>query len=494
MKSQIFKNLLFLRSFIYIFQQEQYSVKQFLVLIIRNPFPWDVEKVHKLDWTFKAKLLFILTLILFCVQNVILAILGVPFWAYFISFLFFFSFSWIYLIISFYLSLPREWFNRWFLKELTRKEILKRRKNGMKVIGITGSYGKTSTKFFLSKILERKYKTYPTPKSHNTLFGIAQAKFSFSFVSSVLEHLERDIEVFIVEMGAYCIGEISELVYAYPPDISILTGITTMHYEKFGSLENTIKAKREIIDGLADGSTCFINTNNPHTLAVYREEKETDRLKVVGYGFNEISEVSGKVENMDRDGTDFSVTCDDKTYKFHTKLIGTGNVENILGAIAVAFELGVDEESIAESVAELTPIESRMEILDPGTGILTINNGFSSNPESFKQSIKTLSYFTNYFKILVTPGIYELGEITYKVHETLGAEITKDIDLVVLLGRTEDTQQILGLKSGLKSIDYPSDKIVFINDITKCYEIVAQRNLMPAVVLLENDLPDIYNI
>ncbi|MBN2100554.1 UDP-N-acetylmuramoyl-tripeptide--D-alanyl-D-alanine ligase [Candidatus Dojkabacteria bacterium] len=490
---EILKNLFFLRSFLYLFQSEEYVVGRFLRLIIRNPVPWNVEKIRRLDWTFRAKLLFVVSVLVFVFLGLICGLLKL--WAVLAIFTGFFLVApWVYIIIAYYIVSPREKINRNIVIRMSRKRVQSLKKMGMKVIGLTGSFGKTSTKHFISVLLEKKFKVYATPKSYNTLFGIAQAKFKLGFVSDVMEYLNEEIEVFLVEMGAYCIGEIEELCRAFPPDFAVLTGITTMHYEKFGSLENTIKAKSEILEGLSDGSKAFLNVSNRHVKEIFDREKDLGRLEVIGYGLNSAGRYDGRIMEMTKDGTRFQIKLGSETVEAQTKLIGTGNITNILGAIAVAKEFGVSANDIVSAVADLEPIESRMQVIDQGTGIVTINNGYSSNPESFKQTLETLKLFEASYKVLVTPGIFELGDIEYKVHEKLGSLVTDDINLVILLGKEEDNDRIRGLRSGLKKAGYPDENIVLIKDIASCYDEILARNLIPSVVVLENDLPDIYNI
>lgn len=492
---QFLKNIFLLRSFLYLLQLEEYMPWSFFKLALKNPFPKNVEKVKTLVWTTKAKIIFGLSILLFLFQQfLIYSLFGLGIF-FIIGIAVFIFFSWIYLIISTLMMVPLEVSNRIRLKIMTRKKVNRMKKQGMKLIGITGSYGKTSTKKFLNQILQKNFKVFATPKSHNTLFGIAQTKMISNVLISALDHLPQDLDYFIVEMAAYWTGEIRELTRAYPPDIGILTGITTMHFEKFGSLENTIKAKSELVSGLPDGGKLFINYDNIHTRVICNKEKSKSRLNVFSVGLDEKSDYQLIIKSMSKDGTEFSLRYDnDKHINFTTGIIGTGNISNIGLALAVAIEVGVSEDTLINSVSQLQPAESRMEILDPGTGIITINNGYSSNPESFKQSLKTLDFFDLHHKVLVTPGIFELGDITREVHEKLGSMISDNVELVMLLGKNKDNDRLKGLLSGLKSTGYPEERIIFIDDIKKCYNVVLERGLLPAVVVLENDLPDRYNI
>ena len=159
----------------------------------------------------------------------------------------------MFIILGLYTIIPLEKYNKNKVVTISRNKILKLKSNKLKVIGITGSYGKTSTKVFTDQLLAQSYTSYATPKSYNTLWGIALPVHKsgiLNTVQSTLNYLSEDIEYFLVEMGAYFYGEISTLCNAFPPDIVILTGISAVHLERFKTIENIIKAKSEILYGI----------------------------------------------------------------------------------------------------------------------------------------------------------------------------------------------------------------------------------------------------
>lgn len=511
---------------LYVFQQEGYNVGRFLGTVARNPFMLGVQKVKSLDWTDKAKWITVSAVCLFLLElSAVLIILsrgdflGTPAGLLILVFslMWFLFFPWIYLILGLYTKIPVEIFNRYRLKELTRAKVQTLKAKGLKVIGITGSYGKTSTKAFMSQILSESYKVYATPKSYNTLFGIAQPDFKFNLVSSVLGYLDDTLEYFLVEMGAYTTGEIAELCYAYPHDMAILTGITSMHLERFKSLKNIIRAKCEIISHLPNDSTVFINGDNKWTKAVAKILSEgkgdvhgltgealdivSKNLSPVTYGYDSECDFRCEVTHMDQYGTSFEVYNQGHKYEFETKIVGAGNILNITGAISVALSSKIAYEKVKKSVSELQSVDARMQILDNGTGTITINNGYSSNFESFKQTLETLKLFSASYKVLVTPGIFELGNATERIHQKLGLMVPMEIDCLILVKNQKSPEQINGLLAGLEEKSkyrqnqiFPSDRVVLVDRIEECYQVVNQRNLIPSIVALENDVPDVYNI
>ncbi|HOU75972.1 MAG TPA: UDP-N-acetylmuramoyl-tripeptide--D-alanyl-D-alanine ligase [Candidatus Dojkabacteria bacterium] len=488
--------LTFFYNFLYIFQSEGYVIKRLLNNVIKNPFPIKVEKVKTLQWTHKAKWICISSLIIFLLPLILLILLKAPLLIILIYISIFIFLPWIFLILGIFTIFPLEKYNKSKVIKISQDKINKLKANKLKVIGITGSYGKTSTKSFTNQLLAYKYKSYATPKSYNTLWGIAQPvqkKAIFNTVQDTLQYLENDTEYFLVEMGAYFYGEITTLCTAFPPDIAILTGISSVHLERFKSIENIIKAKSELLHGLKANGTAIINADNRYARKIILNPPRKD-IKIISYGTWKDSTYRLEISQMTKDGTDFIIHHDNSMNKMHTPIIGVGNIVNLTGAIATAHSQAVTWEDISKAVITLSPAESRMEITDNGTGLLLINNGYSSNVPSFKQSLETLSLFDSTYKILVTPGIFELGEKTYEIHKKLGKKITDNINLVILVKNKKTNDQIRGLKDGMAEGNYPENQIVEVDRIEQFYEQVSQRGLLPSVVLFENDVPDVYNV
>ncbi|MEO1290909.1 MAG: Mur ligase family protein, partial [Chloroflexota bacterium] len=156
-----------------------------------------------------------------------------------------------------------------------------------KIIGITGSYGKTTTKNFLHDILNGRYKTYATPKSYNTMMGVTLA------INTDLAN-DYSIEYFISEMGAYVEGEIERICQLTPPDISIVTEVGPQHLERFGSLENIAIAKYEIIANLKPQGLGVFNWDNPYVREMYEKGYPDNRIAIS----RQITVDAAKVNNV----------------------------------------------------------------------------------------------------------------------------------------------------------------------------------------------------
>lgn len=340
------------------------------------------------------------------------------------------------------------------------------------VIGITGSYGKTSTKFYLEKLLSAKYNVLMTPGSFNTTMGV---------VKIVRGSLNATHEIFLCEMGAKGVGEIKEICDIVHPKHSIITSIGEQHLETFGSVENIIKTKFEIADAVTDG-TVFLNYDNE-----FIRDHGTDKNHVT-YGIDggEWDYTADGISVTEK-GTTFTVHHGTEEKQFTTKLLGEHNVQNILGAIAVSHELGISFDELVYPVKRLEAVPHRMEILDKGNGVTIIDDAFNSNPAGARAALKTLSMFEDALRIVATPGMIELGEREYQLNKELGEFAAGCCDVAILVGE----RQAPPIKEGLLAKGFPENHIIVARDLNEAmksaYSIQAGRK---RVILLENDLPD----
>ncbi len=342
------------------------------------------------------------------------------------------------------------------------------------VIGITGSYGKTSTKFYLNKLLSAKYNVLMTPESYNTTMGV---------VKTVRGSLNASHEIFICEMGAKGVGEIKEICDIVHPKHSMITSIGEQHLETFKSVENIIKTKFEIVDCITDG-TVVLNYDNE-----FIRSHGTDKNKItygIGDGNYNYKATDIKVSPK---GTSFTVIHKGESYEFSTKLLGSHNVQNIVGAIAMAHFMGVPMRDLVFPVKRLECVPHRMEILDKGNGVTVIDDAFNSNPAGARAALGTLAMMEDCERILVTPGMVELGEREYDLNRELGEFAADCCDAAILVGE----RQAPPIKEGLLKKGYPEDKIYVVKSLNEGIKIAYGLNQgRKRVILLENDLPDNY--
>ncbi len=344
-------------------------------------------------------------------------------------------------------------------KSFVKKAKAKLAASDIKVIGVTGSYAKTSTKKILSDILGKKYRVLATPRSHNTPLGIA---------SSINGNDLSNFDVFIAEMGARHVGDIAELCETCPPDIAVITGICPQHLESFGSEENIVKAKAEILKScknavIADG--CY---------ALF-EAYPCPKLRV--------GCVKDVVSNCN--GSDFTLVFDGEEVKTHTKLLGAHAVENIALAAEVAHSLGMTADEIAQAVKDIDYIEHRLQLISSG-GVNILDDGYNSNIKGAAAALEVLKSFGGR-KIAVTPGLVELGVLEENENYELGKRLV-GLDFVILVGET----LILPVKRGYLENGGDAEKIKVVLGLTAAQQELKSILQQGDTVLFLNDLPDIY--
>lgn len=360
-----------------------------------------------------------------------------------------------------------------------------------KVIGITGSYGKTSTKYILHQILSQKFNTLMTPDSYNTPMGICKV---------IRGDLAPEHEMFIVEMGAYKRGDIRELCNLASPEIGILTAVGPQHLERFKSIENIAKGKYELIESLPSEGLAVFNCDN-EICAELADKREQTGNSVRRYA-TEASPVASVADTADLIATKVRYTDNGLAFTVHantekfdmtdteiqTRLLGKHNVSNILAAMTVAMECGMELEEIQEAIAKVEPVPHRLQLTTGAAGVTIIDDSFNANPVGAKAALEALNEIGNGKKVLVTPGMIELGEKEYEENRRLGADAAAVCDLVILVGPMQ-TKPIL---DGLKAAEYPSQQIIVALNLEEVKQHLATQVQAGDVVLFENDLPDNY--
>ena len=297
---------------------------------------------------------------------------------------------------------------------------------GLTVIGLTGSFGKTSTKNVLARILSAKHNTLMTPESYNTTMGV---------VRTIREQLKSTHEMFVVEMGAKQKGDIKEICDLVSPSHVVLTAIGEQHLETFKNLETIVKTKYEIIEAVPDDGVVLLNFDDENI----RRLPRSDNKKYVYFGMenDEVDYYAYDIK-FDANGTHFIVrNRDGEERKITTKLLGRHNVSNILAGIAVAAELGMDLKTIDIAVRDLHPIEHRLSIIKHPNNVTVLDDAFNSNPVGSRMALEVLGEFAGHKKILVSPGMVELGDRHYDVNKKFGELAASVCDYVILVGQQQ---------------------------------------------------------
>lgn len=449
-----------LRNLLYIFQLEEYQPDRFLAWVKKHKPSKNLEKKKKLDWTLKATTLFPLA----SVFN--LLTLGKK--------------PALVLVLASRCLSPFEAMAKTILVFLAKAKL--RQRKTLTVIGVTGSFGKTSTKEILAQILETRFKVLKTPQSYNTPLGVAKI---------ILKSLSLKHEVFIVEMGAYKTGEIKTLCRLVKPTIGILTGVTKQHLERFKTLENIIAAKSELIQSLPKEGIAVINFDNEPA----RKAAQKTTAPVIFYSVSQKPKkekfVAANQIKLAQDKTQFTLATNlDKkanSLNLKTSLLGKHSVGNILAAITVALELKTEAEDVKKAVQNLAPISHRLEIIKQGETVV-IDDGYNANPEGVKAAMEVLQLFKDKPKIVVTPGLIELAGQQFKENLKMGQLIAQTADFVIVVGRTNKKALISGA-SKHKKVD---DNLFWVPNLDEATKKIQELALSPSVILFENDLPDQY--
>lgn len=371
------------------------------------------------------------------------------------------------LLSAFIMSFIEKAISNSYIKEA--KDILNAMPN-LKVIGVTGSFGKTSAKFILKRILSEKYNVTATPESFNTPMGI---------VRTVREHLTPQTEIFIAEMGAKNIGDIKELCELAKPSMGIITAVGPQHLESFKTVENVAKTKFELADFTQN---VYVNFESEAA------KQKASEYVTHSYGLDQSYETYAKNISVSYKGTEFDLVHFNTEIHLTTKLLGNHNVLNIIGACAIALELGVSPSSIKYAVSTLAPTEHRLEKKAFLNGSILLDDSYNSNPEGSKMAVEVLGQFENKTKIIVTPGMVELGEKEYEYNYQLGEYASKVGDYLIFVGETRS----IPLKKAAIENGFKEENIFVVKRFKDSLEILQRLCNSDTVVLFENDLPDNY--
>lgn len=345
----------------------------------------------------------------------------------------------------------------------------------LQVVGITGSYGKTSTKHYLNRILSEHFEVLMTPGSYNTTLGV---------IRTVREMMKPYCEVFICEMGAKQQGDIKEICDLVHPQIGVVTAVGPQHLESFKSLENVQRTKFELIDSLPSVGLAVVNNDFPMVAS-----RTVDNVECVRYGVND--------ENVDyrateiaygASGTDFVIEGEGEKRRFHTRLLGECNVSNLVAAIVVAMRMGVPEEKIYRAVERIEPVEHRLSMKRTSAGVTILDDAFNSNPSGSSMALDVLAAMTSGKRIIVTPGMIELGDKQYGLNHEFGAKIAVSADVAIIVGEY-NRDAIVG---GMESVENAALRIMEAPTFTVAQQMLAGIVASGDTVLYENDLPDTF--
>jgi len=318
------------------------------------------------------------------------------------------------------------------------------------VVAVTGSYGKTSMKNFIAQVLGKQFEVYMTPRSVNTLGGI---------IRDINESLPATAQVYVCEAGARQSGDILEIAQLVQPHYAVVGKVGPQHLEYFGSLENIVRTKLELIqsDRLEQAFVHFEVTDEP-------------REKVRFFG-REIKNVSGDLQ-----GLDFDLELEEETLKLHAPVLGDFNAINIEAAVLVARAMGMESSRIEKAVAALKPVEHRLQRIDAG-GKLILDDGYNGNIDGMREGIRLCSLHAGR-KVIVTPGLVESTEA---LNRELIEAINAVFDLVIVTG---------SLNAALFRQYLEVDDAIYLEEKSTLTSVLGEKTRPGDIIYFANDAPN----
>ncbi|MBE5741821.1 MAG: UDP-N-acetylmuramoyl-tripeptide--D-alanyl-D-alanine ligase [Clostridiales bacterium] len=355
---------------------------------------------------------------------------------------------------------------RYLLSVSKCKRRLNSNKNLIK-IGITGSFGKTTTKNYLYALLSKKFKVLVTPASYNTPLGICKT----------VKNDIGDYEVFIAEMGARRKNDIKTLCKIVKPSIGVLTGVTNQHTKTLGNLEDVKNAKYQLIDGLIGEKYKVFSADCEDLKSLY----ERAGAPKIYSGING-KRVNASQIKQTKDGIDFIINLDGESFNTFCPLLGEHNITDLCIAVEVALYLGVDKGKILSTIPTLKPPNHRAEIINSPTGITVIDDGYNANLEGIKSTAEAIKVLDGY-KVAVTSGVVELGNLTAEINQKVGAVLSNTFDCIICVGSNAEH-----IEKGVNS----NKKVQKVKSLNEATEILKQTVKSGDVVAFFNDIPDRY--
>ena len=353
----------------------------------------------------------------------------------------------------------------------------KLRERRPKVIAITGSAGKTTTKELVAHVLSARYRVLRTPSSFNTPMGISR---------TVNDSL-TDQDYFVVEMGAYTKGEIAKLCRLVGgTDASVITTVNAQHLERFGSLEKTAEAKFEIVEGLKPGGTAVLNFDVP---AVRQHSRRFQELDILTFGVeSDDVRLRATAVREQEGGIEVDVTVDGQTATVRAPLLGRHNATNILAAIGVGLTCGLDLPYMAAALRQARPPEHRLQPMTLPTGGVYLDDGYNGNPEGIIGALEVLGAYAPKRRIVITPGLIEMGKDRAQYHEAIGRAAAQNVDVAFLVG----PKQTADIRAGMVVAGFPEANVHTVRSLEEARDRISAMNGWDAgnAVLVANDLPD----
>jgi UDP-N-acetylmuramoyl-tripeptide--D-alanyl-D-alanine ligase len=388
--------------------------------------------------------------------------------------------SMVFLVAANALNRPGEaWVRRGFLRQARRRL----EQVDPLVIAVAGSYGKTSTKHILAHFLEQYGTTLATPKSFNTLMGVSRT------INDLLEDRHR---TFIVEMDAYAPGEIASICALVRPRHALLTSVGPQHLERFGSVDRIADALYETLDALPAAGFAVVYAGDAATAALATRARAMGR-EVISYG------IEGDAVDLDVVAEDVQITGSGSRFTWRwpvaglrhevtVPLLGRHQVLNVSAALAAVHRLGLPLEPALAAAVTLAPVDHRLQPVPTGNAITVIDDSYNANPVGVHNGLEVLGELDARQRILVTPGLVELGSVEDDENRRYGEHAARVCDHVIVM----DARPARALREGLRAGGMADDHIHVVRSLAEATAVIGRIATAGDAVLFANDLPDTY--
>lgn len=370
------------------------------------------------------------------------------------------------------ITMPAEWLVRQSTYARARVKLQAAKKHGLKVIAFSGSYGKTSTKSIAAHILSQTAPTLTTGRSINTPLGIAQI---------ILNELKPEHQYFLVELGEYYPGDITELCEFIQPDFGVVTPLGRQHLERMGDLATIARTIVELAQYLKINQQVLIHESLQPFL--------TDWTQWQFYGTSPASQWRLEAGKVTRAGTEGTAVTPTQTQSIFTPLFGTHQLVNALPGLWLSQQLGLDTTTACKRLATLPYVPHRHEPIFTENNVLILDNGYNSNPDSAETSLQLLKELPGSHKLVVTPGFVELGSASPELHHKFGEQLAAVADAIVIL----DSPDSMSLKQGWLDAGGSADKIFTAKTQEAAVALLQPYLIADSVLLFENNIPEVYS-
>jgi UDP-N-acetylmuramoyl-tripeptide--D-alanyl-D-alanine ligase len=344
------------------------------------------------------------------------------------------------------------------------------------VIGITGSYGKSSSKAIMAHLLQFHGPTLAASGSINTVMGVTR---------HIREALVPGHRFMVVEMGAYAIGSIRRLCALTPPAAGLITAVGDAHLERFGSTEAIFQAKSELAQAIPPGGILVCNADSPNALRI---AQTSSHCRVLIYGEHHPGALDTRVERVrfTKQGTHFVLQTADRAYECFTPLLGRPIILNLAGAFTLAVAAGLDPDVAVASFRTLTPVSNRLEMAEDA-GVTWLRDAYNSNQYGFRAALEVAADLPAARRVIATPGVIELGHEQYNVNRALSRDAAMVCDYTLVVSDTNRQAFMDGHREAGRE-----ERLVTVANRTDAFQWLHEHLHDGDLVILENDLPDLY--